>query len=137
MRRIDLQRGNLKFAKIRLKRGHAALETLKMYSNQFRFSLSLGDLLFLEQSWYVTHVGLIRARIYLPRPPLGGYDTHMSRLEYYLWGSDFMIGGIGWYFGGAYGALGCFVIGALLILSGLRKKDESEKRPSILIDERT
>jgi hypothetical protein len=62
MRRIDLQRGNLKFAKIRygLKRGHAALETLKMYSNQFRFSLSLGDLLFLEQSWYVTHVGLIR-----------------------------------------------------------------------------
>src|SRR5450755_2530786 len=62
MRRLDLHRGNLKVARVRwgLNRGHAALEILKMYSNQYRFSLSMGDILFLDQNWYVTHVGLIR-----------------------------------------------------------------------------
>ena len=43
-----------------LQRDDAALKILKMYSNQYRFSLSMGDLLFLDQNWYVTHVGLIR-----------------------------------------------------------------------------
>ena len=62
MRRLDLHRRNVKLARARwgLNPGHVALEILKMYSNQFRFSLSMGDLLFLDQNWYVTHVGLIR-----------------------------------------------------------------------------
>jgi hypothetical protein len=45
----------------------------------------------------------------------------MSKLEYYLWGADFMIGGIGWFFGGPYAGLVCFVIGGILILIGLTK----------------
>jgi len=62
MRKLDLHTGNLKVARVRwgLKRGHVALQILEMYSNQYKFSLSMGDLLFLDQSWYVTHVGLIR-----------------------------------------------------------------------------
>jgi hypothetical protein len=59
---LDLCRQNLKVARVRwgLKRGHVALQVLEMYSNQYKFSLPMGDLLFLDQSWYVTHVGLIR-----------------------------------------------------------------------------
>jgi hypothetical protein len=62
MRRLDLHRRNLRIARVRwgLTRGNGGLEILKMYSNQYRFSLSMGDLLFLDQNWYVTHVGLIR-----------------------------------------------------------------------------
>jgi hypothetical protein len=62
MRKLDLHTGNLKVARVRwgFKRGDIALQILKMYSNEYRFSLSMGDLLFLDQSWYVTHVGLIR-----------------------------------------------------------------------------
>jgi hypothetical protein len=37
-----------------------ALETLKSFSKDFCFSISSGDLLFLDKGWYVTHVGLIR-----------------------------------------------------------------------------
>ena len=37
-----------------------ALEILKSFSEDFRFSISSGDLLFLDRGWYVTHVGLIR-----------------------------------------------------------------------------
>src|ERR1700693_4528884 len=45
----------------------------------------------------------------------------MSKLECYLWGVDFMIGGVGWYFGGPSAAVVCFAIGAMLILFGLTK----------------
>jgi len=37
-----------------------ALETLRSFSKDFCFSISSGDLLFLDRRWYVTHVGLIR-----------------------------------------------------------------------------
>ena len=37
-----------------------ALEILKSFSKDFCFSISSGDLLFLDRGWYVTHVGLIR-----------------------------------------------------------------------------
>jgi hypothetical protein len=36
------------------------LETLKCFSKEFCFSISSGDLLLLDERWYVTHVGLIR-----------------------------------------------------------------------------
>jgi hypothetical protein len=39
---------------------HDALEILKSFSKDFCFSISSGDLLFLDRGWYVTHVGLIR-----------------------------------------------------------------------------
>ena len=39
---------------------HDVLEILKSFSKDFCFSISSGDLLFLNKSWYVTHVGLIR-----------------------------------------------------------------------------
>jgi len=39
---------------------HDALELLKSFSKDFGFSISSGDLLFLDRGWYVTHVGLIR-----------------------------------------------------------------------------
>jgi hypothetical protein len=62
MRRTDLHRTNLKVARSRwgFRGGHIALQTLKMYSEEYRFSLSNGDLLFLNQNWYVTHAGLLR-----------------------------------------------------------------------------
>jgi hypothetical protein len=39
---------------------HNLLETLKSFSQEFCFSISSGDLLLLDERWYVTHVGLIR-----------------------------------------------------------------------------
>jgi hypothetical protein len=39
---------------------HDVLEILKSFSKDFCFSISSGDLLFLDKGWYVTHVGLIR-----------------------------------------------------------------------------
>jgi hypothetical protein len=39
---------------------HDVLENLKSFSKDFCFSISSGDLLFLDKGWYVTHVGLIR-----------------------------------------------------------------------------
>ena len=62
MRGLNLHRINLKVARVRwgLQRGDIAIEILKTYSNQYRFSLSMGDMLLLDQNWYVTHVGLIR-----------------------------------------------------------------------------
>ena len=39
---------------------HDLLETLKSFSREFFFSISSGDLLLLDNRWYVTHVGLIR-----------------------------------------------------------------------------
>src|SRR5713101_1916472 len=57
-----LLRSNLKCA--RLKWGSElsplALQVLKAYTNQFRFSIANGDLLLLDRGWYVTHAGLVR-----------------------------------------------------------------------------
>src|SRR5713101_3534704 len=57
-----LLRSNLKCA--RLKWGSElsplALQVLKAYTNQFRFSIADADLLLLDRGWYVTHAGLIR-----------------------------------------------------------------------------
>jgi hypothetical protein len=39
---------------------HDLLETLKYFSKEFRLSISSGDLLLLNEHWYVTHIGLIR-----------------------------------------------------------------------------
>ena len=39
---------------------HDLIEILKSFSRDFFFSISSGDLLLLDKSWYVTHVGLIR-----------------------------------------------------------------------------
>jgi hypothetical protein len=36
------------------------LETLRAFSKEFCLSISSGDLLLLDERWYVTHVGLIR-----------------------------------------------------------------------------
>jgi hypothetical protein len=36
------------------------LETLTFLSEQYKFSIALGDLLFLDGTWYVTHAGLLR-----------------------------------------------------------------------------
>jgi hypothetical protein len=60
--RTDLYRTNVRVARNRwgFGRGHTALQILKMYSEEYRFSLSTGDLLFLNQNWYVTHAGLLR-----------------------------------------------------------------------------
>src|SRR5882724_10320426 len=62
MRRTDLHRTNLRIARARwnFKRGDVALQILKHYSQEYRFSLLVGDLLFLDQGWYVTHAGLVR-----------------------------------------------------------------------------
>jgi hypothetical protein len=40
--------------------GSVAVEALKAYSADFEFSVSAGDLLFLDRKWYVTHTGLLR-----------------------------------------------------------------------------
>jgi hypothetical protein len=50
MRRTDLHRANLKVARRRwgFGRGHIALQILRMYSEEYRFSLSTGDLLILR-----------------------------------------------------------------------------------------
>jgi hypothetical protein len=62
MRRLNLQKQNSKIARARwaLERGSAALESLTIYSLQYKFSVAAGDLLVLDQNWYVTHIGLIR-----------------------------------------------------------------------------
>jgi hypothetical protein len=62
MPRPNLHRTNLKAAKKKwgFERGDTALQSLKMFSEEYRFSLSTGDLLFLDQNWYVTHTGLLR-----------------------------------------------------------------------------
>ena len=36
------------------------IATLQVLSEEFRFSVAMGDLLLLENNWYVTHAGLIR-----------------------------------------------------------------------------
>ena len=39
---------------------HQALELLGSFSEDFRLSIALGDLLLLDKGWYVTHAGLLR-----------------------------------------------------------------------------
>jgi hypothetical protein len=36
------------------------VQNLKTYSREFRFSIAAGDLILLDNGWYVTHTGLIR-----------------------------------------------------------------------------
>ena len=78
MRRTDLHRTNLEVARNRwgFRGGHIALQILKMYSDQYRFSLSNGDLLFLNQNWYVTHAGLLRLAL---RRGCAGIRIHQVR----------------------------------------------------------
>ena len=61
----------------------------------------------------------------------------MSKFELRLWAGDFVISGIGWFFGGPYAAGICFVIGGLLIFLSLRKTEHAEGNNGILIDEHT
>ena len=58
----DLYKWNARLTRVRwgLKANRTALQTLKIYSRKYRFSIATGDLLFMEQSWYVTHAGLLR-----------------------------------------------------------------------------
>src|SRR5437667_4098226 len=54
--------GNRRFARQRweLSLSPQLLERLKYFSEEFAFSISSGDLLLLDNSWYVTHAGLLR-----------------------------------------------------------------------------
>jgi hypothetical protein len=56
----DLIRQNKRFAKLRWGSllGRIALRALGNFTEQFQFSVSNGDLLFLDSGWYVTHSGL-------------------------------------------------------------------------------
>ncbi len=57
-----LLRTNMRFARSRWKcdLNQFAFQLLKLLTNQFRFSVAEGDLIWLERGWYVTHTGLIR-----------------------------------------------------------------------------
>ena len=57
-----LIRNNVRAAKRRWgnQLGQASLALLRSISKEFRFSVANGDLLFLDNSWYVTHAGLVR-----------------------------------------------------------------------------
>src|ERR1039458_5375250 len=58
----QLFRSNAKLARSRWKcdLNQLALKLLKMLTNQYQFSISEGDLIWLDHGWYVTHTGLIR-----------------------------------------------------------------------------
>ena len=57
-----LLRSNLKFARSRWKSelNQSALQSLKVLTNRYQFSIAEGDLIWLERGWYATHTGLIR-----------------------------------------------------------------------------
>jgi hypothetical protein len=57
-----LLRSNMRFARSRWKcdLNQFAFKLLKLLTNQFRFSVAEGDLIWLERGWYVTHTGLVR-----------------------------------------------------------------------------
>jgi hypothetical protein len=65
MSKPDLYKWNARLARVRwgLKGNRTALQVLKTYSWKYGFSIAAGDLLFLEQSWYVTHAGLLRLSV--------------------------------------------------------------------------
>jgi hypothetical protein len=56
-----LLRDNRKFARLRWGKeiDPTLLQTLRAYTERFKFSISNGDLLLLDRGWYVTHTGLI------------------------------------------------------------------------------
>ncbi len=56
----DLVRQNRRYAKLRWGSllGTIAMRALSNFTEQFRFSIANGDLLFLGNGWYVTHSGL-------------------------------------------------------------------------------
>ena len=58
----NLLRENLRIARLLLGKNLPMLvvESLKVLSNDFHFSLSNGDLQFFNNGWYVTHPGLLR-----------------------------------------------------------------------------
>src|SRR5882672_3466588 len=58
----QLVRRNRRLAKLRWgpAASRNALETLRGYSEQFQFSVATGDLLLLDNGWYVTNAGLTR-----------------------------------------------------------------------------
>lgn len=57
-----LMRSNMKLARCRWadELSRPARQSLKSLTEEFRFSIASGDLLWLERGWYVTHTGLIR-----------------------------------------------------------------------------
>ncbi len=58
----QLLRNNLRLARSRWQQllGQPGRQLLKTFTNQFRFSIADGDVIWLERGWYVTHTGLIR-----------------------------------------------------------------------------
>ena len=62
MKKIDQRfRADLRFATARWgKLPPAAVKGLKDMEIRYSFSLALGDLLYLDRRWYVTHAGLLR-----------------------------------------------------------------------------
>jgi len=56
-----LLRNNRKFARLRWGKeiDPTLLQTLRAYTERFKFSISNGDLLLLNRGWYVTHTGLV------------------------------------------------------------------------------
>ena len=60
-----LQARNLRLARVRWGQGlgRATIEQLKSFSEEFRFSIASGDLLLLDQSWYVTNGGMLRLAV--------------------------------------------------------------------------
>jgi len=54
-------RDNLRLARLRwgVKKNSFTTKALKLYSTQFRLSISGGDLLLIDSRWYVTHTGLL------------------------------------------------------------------------------
>jgi hypothetical protein len=57
----SLLRNNRKFARLRWGKeiDPTLLQTLRAYTERFKFSISNGDLLLLDRGWYVTHTGLV------------------------------------------------------------------------------
>jgi hypothetical protein len=60
-----LQARNLRLARFRWGPGlgRTTIEQLKSFSEEFRFSIASGDLLLLNQSWYVTSGGMLRLAV--------------------------------------------------------------------------
>src|SRR5579864_3102153 len=60
--RKDLSRSNCRLARTRwnLEPKHPLLSTLRWLSEDFKLSVLDGDLILLQNNWYVTHAGLLR-----------------------------------------------------------------------------
>src|SRR5579864_3349444 len=60
--RKDLSRSNCRLARTRwnLEPKHPLLSTLRWLSEDFKLSVLDGDLILLQNNWYVTHTGLLR-----------------------------------------------------------------------------